>query len=463
MATKNIVNVESVGSVSTGDKVFINQGSALRQTLVSNLLAQAAAAASTGVARLDVASCTSVDKLGVSAAVPLAIYVCANSKGETSGGTAQCATYLKNLLHPSAQRLDVNLGDVVIAYWDASSASEGARLLPVHEAKTSGDSTYGTFGLMARNDKLNLTNCVEAIDKTCFRCYQGEYNMNNCGWYGYYMYGTLGRPAGSVSGENYVLRVANAGKDGDYIVLEQTCWSATTPEHVFRRTVKTKDRSGMTDANTVWGTWRLVATPVISVSASTTKIHVTSNVSLDSFDFRICRWNKSSKKKEDDYRARYRCRWLRPKTEITSSGSNSYRMTFPDYKLVSEEVSDGTQNFHYTLNCGMHDLLYPFFKFQNVEDPYTVVRLSNNNSGGARKDVSPDINQRNGENVWLYFGFGVFGKGNDYRLASNVARVRMGVSLKEINFSYSSHSIGNGWSVFDDSSPLEGNTFAACI
>lgn len=188
-----------------------------------------------------------------------AFFICSDSSGSVSGGHAVCTTALAKVLHPSDSRgVAVNLGDVLLV--SRLNGTYYFKLLPVNEAKKPSDaSNVGTYGLMVPNDKEKLDKAVDDIDKTVFRTYQGEFNMNYCGWYGYYQYCTLGRPAGSVTGENYVLRVANGGNDGDYIVLEQTAYSCSDPTRVFRRIVKTKDRSHMdVDGNTVWGEWKQI-------------------------------------------------------------------------------------------------------------------------------------------------------------------------------------------------------------
>lgn len=183
------------------------------------------------------------------------MYLCGNSSGAITGGTANVESTLGKLIHPTDNSMAINLGDILIA----TRTDDGtlvAKVMPVNDAKAHTSSFAGTYGTLCPNDKAKLDQAVDDIDKTCFRCYQGEYNMNYCGWYGYYMYCTLGRPAGSVTGENYVLRVANGGKDGDYYILEQTAYSCLDASRIFRRIVKTKDRSAMdTDGNTTWGDW----------------------------------------------------------------------------------------------------------------------------------------------------------------------------------------------------------------
>jgi len=191
----------------------------------------------------------------------VAMWICANAAGNTSGGYAVCSSALATALHSGDSRgVAVNLGDLLVAVNLGGGVT--VKCLPLNDAKKPADAGgVGTYGLMVPNDKEKLDAAVDAIDKTCFRCYSGEYNMNYCGWYGYYMYGTLGRPAGSADGEFYVLRVADGGQDGDYIVLEQTAYSCKDASRVFRRIVRTKDRNDMaTDGNTEWGDWVRMAT-----------------------------------------------------------------------------------------------------------------------------------------------------------------------------------------------------------
>lgn len=194
----------------------------------------------------------------------VAMWTCADAEGATSGGYAVCASDLATALHSGDSRgVAVNLGDLLIARNDGGTVT--VKCLPLNDAKKPDDAGgVGTYGLMVPNDKEKLDKAVDDIDKTCFRCYSGEYNMNYCGWYGYWMYGVLGRPAGSSDGECYVLRVANGGTETDsggdtWIVLEQTAYSCADAGRVFRRIVKTKDRNAMdTDGNTTWGEWTLI-------------------------------------------------------------------------------------------------------------------------------------------------------------------------------------------------------------
>lgn len=195
-----------------------------------------------------------------------ALYICANANKAVKGGHAVCASALANVLHPEDSRgVAVNLGDLLLALKIGSTYYY--KLLPINEAKKPADSSnVGTYGLMVPNDKEKLDQAVDDIDKTCFRCYQGEYNMNYRGWYGYHMYGTLGRPAGSVTGETYVLRVANGGTETDssgnlWYILEQTAYSCLDASRIFRRIVKTKNRSSMdVSGNTTWGDWVQIPT-----------------------------------------------------------------------------------------------------------------------------------------------------------------------------------------------------------
>lgn len=151
----------------------------------------------------------------------------------------------------------VNVGDLLaIVRLKTSLISFNVfRVIPLNDAKAPSDSKYGTVGLVTPWDKqqinkisnleTNTNNALSKIDSSCFRCYNGTYNMNNCLWYGYYMYCNLGRPAGSVDGEQYLLRVANAGIDNEKLLIDQTCFSCLDVKRVFRRILKVGNRNDL--------------------------------------------------------------------------------------------------------------------------------------------------------------------------------------------------------------------------
>lgn len=89
----------------------------------------------------------------------------------------------------------------------------------------------------------------------------GDYNMNACLKDGVYVGCTLGRPAGSVAGETYVLQVVSGGKSGEsyggkeYEYVLQTCASTKNKNHVFCRVLKTIDKEVPEPPVTVYEDW----------------------------------------------------------------------------------------------------------------------------------------------------------------------------------------------------------------
>lgn len=193
------------------------------------------------------------------------LYICSDSSGNLKGGSVVCESTLGKLIHPTDDALAVNLGDFfVIGKFGSTNVYH---IIPVNDAKAKTSSFPGTYGLMVPNDKQKLDKCVDDIDKTCFRCYNGEYNANNCFWYGYYMYVNFGRPAGSEDGENYLLRVADIGKDsnGKY-VIEQTLFSNKYATKIFRRIIKVIDKRGVADpSNVEYTDWERIGSSDIQI------------------------------------------------------------------------------------------------------------------------------------------------------------------------------------------------------
>lgn len=181
------------------------------------------------------------------------IYLCADANGNVKGGTITLDNGFGKLIH-SDNAMAVNLGDMMII--GKANGASFVKILPLNDAKTKTSTFPGTYGLMVPNDKEKLDKCVTDIDKTCFRCYTGTFNTNNCLWYGYYMYCNLGRPAGSADGETYLLRVANAGVENGTMLIHQTVWSSLDPSKCFYRIIKTTDRSVYEPPTTTYGEWQ---------------------------------------------------------------------------------------------------------------------------------------------------------------------------------------------------------------
>lgn len=180
-------------------------------------------------------------------------YLCADAAGNVKGGTVTLDTEFGKLIH-SDDAMAVNLGDIMLI--GKTNNTGFVKILPLNDAKTKTDSFPGTYGLMVPNDKEKLDKCVTDIDQTCFRCYTGTFNTNNCLWYGYYMYCNLGRPASAAEGETYLLRVANAGVENGAMLIHQTVWSALDPSKCFYRIIKTTDRNVYEPPTTTYGEWQ---------------------------------------------------------------------------------------------------------------------------------------------------------------------------------------------------------------
>lgn len=169
------------------------------------------------------------------------------------------------LFHPSQSSVGASVGDIAVIAKINNVAVYYVQ--PRYEAKAPSGDFPGCDGLMSAGDKQNLTNAlnnsntaIKQIDQSCFRCYNGTYNANNCFWYGYYMYVNFGRPAGSEDGENYLLRVADIGKTSDNkFVIEQTLYSSKYATKIFRRIIIVTDKRGPADAsNVVYTEWERV-------------------------------------------------------------------------------------------------------------------------------------------------------------------------------------------------------------
>lgn len=188
-------------------------------------------------------------------------YLITDSKGKLPSltGEKKITMYstVGKLFHPSQNSVGVSVGDIAVIAKINNVAVYYVQ--PRYEAKAPSGNFPGCDGFMSAGDKQNLTNAInnsntaiDQIDKTCFRCYNGEYNANNCFWYGYYMYVNFGRPAGSEDGENYLLRVADIGKTSDNkFVIEQTLYSNKHATKIFRRIIKVIDKRGAADPSNV--------------------------------------------------------------------------------------------------------------------------------------------------------------------------------------------------------------------
>ena len=169
------------------------------------------------------------------------------------------------LFHPSQNSVGASVGDIAVIAKINNVAVYYVQ--PRYEAKAPSGNFPGCDGLMSAGDKQNLTNAmnnsntaIQQIDQSCFRCYNGTYNANNCFWYGYYMYVNFGRPAGSEDGENYLLRVADIGttSDGKFLI-EQTLYSSKYATKMFRRIITVTDKRGPADAsNVVYTDWERI-------------------------------------------------------------------------------------------------------------------------------------------------------------------------------------------------------------
>ena len=180
-------------------------------------------------------------------------YLCADAAGNVKGGTVTLNTEFGKLIH-SDDAMAVNLGDIMII--GKTNNTGFVKILPLNDAKTKTSTFPGTYGLMVPNDKEKLDKCVTDIDQTCFRCYTGTFNANNCLWYGYYMYCNIGRPAAFVDGETCLLRVANIGVEGSTMLIHQTVWSSLDPSKCFYRIIKTTDRNVYEPPTTTYGEWQ---------------------------------------------------------------------------------------------------------------------------------------------------------------------------------------------------------------
>lgn len=181
------------------------------------------------------------------------IYLCADANGNVKGGTITLDNGFGKLIH-SDNAMAVNLGDMMII--GKANGASFVKILPLNDAKTKTSTFPGTYGLMVPNDKEKLDKCVTDIDQTCFRCYTGTFNANNCLWYGYYMYCNIGRPAEFVDGETCLLRVANIGVEGSTMLIHQTVWSSLDPSKCFYRIIKTTDRNVYEPPTTTYGEWQ---------------------------------------------------------------------------------------------------------------------------------------------------------------------------------------------------------------
>ena len=196
-------------------------------------------------------------------------YLITDSKGvlPSVSGETKITMYstVGKLFHPSQNSVGASVGDIAVVAKINDVAVYYVQ--PRYEAKAPSGDFPGCDGLMSAGDKQNLTNAlnnsntaIEQIDQSCFRCYNGTYNANNCFWYGYYMYVNFGRPAGSEDGENYLLRVADIGKTSDNkFVIEQTLYSSKYATKIFRRIIIVTDKRGPADAsNVVYTEWERV-------------------------------------------------------------------------------------------------------------------------------------------------------------------------------------------------------------
>lgn len=113
---------------------------------------------------------------------------------------------------------------------------------------------------------------LRQIDETTFRVYRdGGYNMDRCLWYGWWFGCVLGRPAGSVEGEQYAVEVVNCGTtlytpaDGvqqQFMVIKQTCHSTLEKDKTFRRMILTTDRNKYDPPFTYYGEWERLEAPI---------------------------------------------------------------------------------------------------------------------------------------------------------------------------------------------------------
>ena len=191
--------------------------------------------------------------------------IAANGYGTLSAGDC-------GWLFGKSETRGLSCGDIIAVVKNTllNTAGVHAIVIPTQDAKAANGSFPGAMGLESVWDKTQVNKIPDmvdginanasAIDKTCFRCYTGEYNANNIGWYGYYMYITLGRPAGDAD-ETWLLRVADAGKtsEGKYII-EQTAYSAKNADKVYRRICITSDKNNFSDnSKTTFGDWEQVS------------------------------------------------------------------------------------------------------------------------------------------------------------------------------------------------------------
>lgn len=196
-------------------------------------------------------------------------YLITDSKGvlPSVSGETKITMYstVGKLFHPSQNSVGASVGDIAVVAKINNVAVYYVQ--PRYEAKAPSGDFPGCDGLMSAGDKQTLNtaktnsdNALKQIDQSCFRCYNGTYNANNCFWYGYYMYVNFGRPAGSEDGENYLLRVADIGKTSDNkFVIEQTLYSSKYATKIFRRIIIVTDKRGPADAsNVVYTEWERV-------------------------------------------------------------------------------------------------------------------------------------------------------------------------------------------------------------
>lgn len=196
-------------------------------------------------------------------------YLITDSKGvlPSVSGETKITMYstVGKLFHPSQNSVGASVGDIAVVAKINDVAVYYVQ--PRYEAKAPSGDFPGCDGLMSAGDKQTLNtaktnsdNAIKQIDQSCFRCYNGTYNANNCFWYGYYMYVNFGRPAGSEDGENYLLRVADIGKTSDNkFVIEQTLYSSKYATKIFRRIIIVTDKRGPADAsNVVYTEWERV-------------------------------------------------------------------------------------------------------------------------------------------------------------------------------------------------------------
>lgn len=171
-------------------------------------------------------------------------------------------------------KLDDDLIETYNEYFDDDQTYFLGLIIHTQDAKAATDDFVGAMGYESVYDKtqINKIEDIESdvetaltqIDETCFRCYTGEYNANNCLWYGYYMYITLGRPESS-DGEYWLLRVANAGTDDDgNMIIHQTVWSCLDATRCYMRNITTSDRNVYESPTTEYGDWEEVGADYIT-------------------------------------------------------------------------------------------------------------------------------------------------------------------------------------------------------